>query len=297
LEFFVVKVAKSRRWQAFTLVELLVVIAIIGVLVGLLLPAVQQAREAARRTSCVNNLKQLALACHSYKDVNEVLPPGWAKPADTSGFPNGNFWGWGAFVLPFVEENALYDRIDFDLQWVRTGNANAGISLTPVSAFLCPSDTMGPLNTKENNNAKSNYLGSFGNKGLNSSHYTTSADRGVFTRNSQLRFRNITDGTSKTLLLGERIGETKNGVDYRAGLWAGIRGEENPCVVGRGPANATNIANTVNGSNSYTLSVSNHPGGSNVAKVDGSVEFLNDSINVTAYRYLIQIDDGQVIPD
>lgn len=275
-------------------------IAIIGVLVGLLLPAVQQAREAARRTSCVNNLKQLALACHSYKDVNEVLPPGWAKPADTSRFPNGNFWGWGAFVLPFVEENALYDRIDFDLEWLRTGNANAGISLTPVSAFLCPSDTMGPLNTKENNNAKSNYLGSFGNKSLNSSHYTTSADRGVFTRNSQLRFRNITDGTSKTLLLGERIGETKNGVDYRAGLWAGIRGwgEDMPYLaVGRGPANATNIANTVNGLNSSTLSVSNHPGGSNVAKVDGSVEFLNDSINVTAYRYLIQIDDGQVIPD
>ena len=289
---------RSCGRNAFTLIELLVVIAIIGVLVGLLLPAVQQAREAARRTSCVNNMKQLALACHSYKDVNEVLPPGWQKPADLTNFANRNFWGWGAFVLPFVEESALYDRIDFNFQWVNGGNSNSGISTTPLSAFLCPSDTSGALNAKENNNAKSNYLGSFGNKPINQYHFDTSGSRGIFTRNSEIRFRHITDGTSQTILLGERIGETKNGSDYKAGLWAGIRGEGKPYLaVGRGPGSATDVNNTVNGPNSWTLSVSNHPSGCNVAKVDGSVEFLNDSINVTAYQYLIQIDDGQPIPD
>ena len=285
----------QRPRRGFTLIELLVVIAIIGVLVGLLLPAVQQAREAARRTSCVNNMKQLGLAIHNYKDVNKVLPAGWTKPADLTNFPNGNFWGWGAFVLPFTEDASLYDQIDFDREWVKgTANPNAGISETPLAGRCCPSDTMGLLNSKENNNGKSNYLGSFGNKPINTANFTTTANRGVFTENSALRFRDITDGTSKTILLGERVGDRSSG-----GLWVG--GRNIPwrpyTVVGRGPGGPTEVWNTVNGTNNWTLSVSNHPGGANVALVDGSVAFLNDSINLTAYRYMIQINDGQVIPD
>lgn len=287
---------KSSQQRGFTLIELLVVIAIIGVLVGLLLPAVQQAREAARRTSCVNNMKQLGLAIHNYKDVNKVLPAGWKRPADLTNFSYRNFWGWGTFILPFTEEAALYDQIDFDWQWVNVGNANAGISTTPLAGRCCPSDTMGLLNTKENNNGKSNYLGSFGNKPINSSNFTTAANRGVFTENSSVRFRDITDGTSQTIMLGERVGD-RSGTN--AGLWVGVRSMDSKpyTAVGRGPGSATNVVNTVNGSNGWTLSVSNHPGGANVARVDGSVAFLTNSINVTAYRYMIQINDGQVIPE
>ena len=96
-------------------------------------------------------------------------------------------------------------------------------------------------------------------------------------------------------MLGERIGDRAL---YKAGLWVGVRslGNGPKCTVGRGPGSATDIINTINGSNAWTLSVSNHPGGASVAKVDGSVAFLTNSINVTAYRYMIQIDDGQVIP-
>lgn len=291
--------AKSRFRQGFTLIELLVVIAIIGVLVGLLLPAVQQAREAARRTSCVNKFKQLALACHNFNDVNKEFPPGWILPTDLTRFGNGNYWGWGSLILPFMEENALYDRIDFTYQWLNAGNPNAGISLTPLASFQCPSDTMGPLNNKENNNGKSNYIGSFGNKPINGSHFNTTLNRGMFTRNTRIKIRQVTDGLSKTILLGERIGELKGTSDYKAGLWVGIRGGEGKpfCVVGRGPGSGTNVVNTVNGTNSWAMSISNHPGGANVANVDGSLAFLNDSISLTAYRYMIQFDDGQVIPE
>ena len=284
----------QRQRQAFTLIELLVVIAIIGVLVGLLLPAVQQAREAARRTSCVNNMKQLGLAIHNYKDVNKVLPAGWTKPADLTNFPNRNYWGWGAFILPFTEDSALYDQIDFGREWSNTGSSS--IPATPLAGRCCPSDTMGLLNSKENNSGKSNYLGSYGNKGINTANFTTTANRGVFTENSALRFRDITDGTSKSILLGERVGD-RSGTN--AGLWAGARSMDTKpyTVVGRGPDSATNVVNTVNGSNGWALSVSNHPGGCNVAMVDGSVAFLNSSINVTAYQYMIQINDGQPIPD
>ena len=283
----------QRPRRGFTLIELLVVIAIIGVLVGLLLPAVQQAREAARRTSCVNNMKQLALAIHNYKDVNKVLPAGWRKPADLTNFsPSNNFWGWGAFILPFTEDSALYDQIDFDQAWINSGSSS--IPATPLAGRCCPSDTMGLLNTKENNSGKSNYLGSFGNKPLNTANFTTTANRGVFTENSALRFKDIVDGTSKTILLGERVGDRSKG-----GLWVGVRSMDSKpyTAVGRGPDSAGNVINTVNGSNQWTLSVSNHPGGANVAMVDGSVAFLTNSINVTAYRYMIQIDDGQAIPD
>ncbi len=284
--------AKPRANRGFTLIELLVVIAIIGVLVGLLLPAVQQAREAARRTSCVNNMKQLALAIHNYKDVNKVLPAGWTKPADLTNFPNGNFWGWGAFILPFTEDSALYDQIDFDQEWINSGGSS--IPATPLAGRCCPSDTMGLLNTKEANSGKSNYIGSFGNKPISPAHFTTTANRGVFTENSALRFRDITDGTSKTILLGERVGDRSNG-----GLWVGARGVPARVftAVGRGPGSSTEVINTVNGTNTWTLSVSNHPGGANVALVDGSVAFLNDSITINAYRWMIEIADGQPIPN
>ena len=207
--------------------------------------------------------------------------------------PSNNFWGWGAFILPFTEDSALYDQIDFDQAWINSGSSS--IPATPLAGRCCPSDTMGLLNTKEANSGKSNYIGSYGNKGIGDpNNYASTDNRGVFTENSALRFRDIVDGTSKTILLGERVGDRSLG-----GLWVGVR--QLPArpftAVGRGPGNSTDANNTVNGTNDWTLSISNHPGGCNVAKVDGSVAFLNDSITINAYRWMIEINDRELIPD
>ncbi|PQO25091.1 prepilin-type cleavage/methylation domain-containing protein [Blastopirellula marina] len=288
--------------SGFTLVELLVVIAIIGVLIALLLPAVQQAREAARRMQCTNNLKQLALGTHNYHDTLGVFPSGWIR--QTVGGPNyqnNNFWGWGALLLPYIEQNNIADRIDFGWEWVNNsslGNPNAGLSTTPINAYVCPSDITGPLNGKENNNGTSNYIGSYGNKGLNTSSFVTNAHQGIFTRDSHVGLRDITDGTSNTILFGERTGKTVGSSDFKAGLWVGPRSNESGSYtcIGRGPDSATNYTNGINSTNTWGLAHSLHPGGANFALCDGSVRFYAETINLVVYQYLIQRDDGQVIP-
>jgi len=290
----------------FTLVELLVVIAIIGVLIALLLPAVQQAREAARRMQCTNNLKQLGLAVHNYHDTFGTLPSGWIRPGNLSNFQNNNYWGWGTLILPFIEQNALHDQIDFNWEWVKDsslGNPNTNLSTTVINGYLCPSDITGGTNGKENDNGTSNYLGSYGNKSLNGTEYGTNDDNGIFSRNSNVGLRDITDGTSNTIVFGEKTGREIDGNDFRAGLWAGVRDNDNGSgrkpflCIGRGPGGATNYENGVNGTNTWTLSVSLHPGGANVGMSDGSVRFLPETIHLNAYRFMVQRDDGQVIPN
>lgn len=124
------------RRQAFTLVELLVVIAIIGVLIALVLPAVQQVREAANRARCANNLKQLGLALHLYHDSYELFPPGVVS--DTSDLRYGRHSGL-VFLLPFLEQKALFDRYNFALPW--DDPANASLAQVRVAVFQCPSST------------------------------------------------------------------------------------------------------------------------------------------------------------
>ncbi|MCC9607737.1 DUF1559 domain-containing protein [Blastopirellula sp. JC733] len=293
-----------RTRPAFTLVELLVVIAIIGVLIALLLPAVQQAREAARRMACTNNLKQLALATHNYHDTHGSFPSGWVKVTGSQ-FVNGNYWGWGTFLLPFIEQTAIHDQIDFGWQWVSApsgGNPNGLIPRIPINGFVCPTDVIGPINTKMGNSGTSNYIASFGNKPMSAVYYRTSANRGMFTGDSAVKFRDVVDGTSNTILFGERSGTTVGSISYNAGLWVGYRngegsgGQPYSCI-GRGPGSATDVTSGINSTNNWALAYSLHPGGANFAKADGSVSFYAETINLSAYQYLIQRDDGQVIPN
>lgn len=144
-KFYSTKVP-SRR-PAFTLIELLVVIAIIGVLVGLLLPAVQQAREAARRASCANNVKQLGLALHNYHDANKVFPPASVRRYFRTTSANDwstNMLSWMAFLLPYTENNTIYDQLDFDIEGGMSGtnatNYNRVARNIPIKEFRCPSD-------------------------------------------------------------------------------------------------------------------------------------------------------------
>lgn len=228
-----------RRIRGFTLIELLVVIAIIAVLIALLLPAVQQAREAARRTQCRNNLKQFGLALHSYHDTYGRFPPGWVQYTQTANAANGtSHWAWGTYLLPFMDQAPLYNLLQVGQsslgmrQALAIGgttipNALAGMQATQ-SGFRCPSDTGPQTNTQmgfaTNANpttapyvAMSNYIGVHhapvsttqlfvtNQRPLGTTVLTTAnAFNGILGQNSSIGTRDITDGTSNTFAIGER---------------------------------------------------------------------------------------------
>lgn len=134
---------QTARRDGFTLVELLVVIAIIGVLVALLLPAVQAAREAARRSQCTSNLKQLTLACLNHEESHRVLPQAWYWPDNSPGVQR--YYGWGTVIVPQLEEKGIFDLYDFKLDWFDPGNQAVINNRIPV--FLCPTATRSDCKT------------------------------------------------------------------------------------------------------------------------------------------------------
>jgi prepilin-type N-terminal cleavage/methylation domain-containing protein len=237
--------AGARR-PAFTLIELLVVIAIIAVLIGLILPAVQKVREAANRAKCQNNLKQIGLALHNYHDANGRFPPAFnyvpppptppAPPAPAApptsrklDRPNPAVfeaifapgWSWAAYILPQLEQKALYDRINF--QYSVSTAMYADLLTTPLAVYTCPSDGgSGRFWVQDYNNADvleattNSYAACLG--GYNGLYYTDPAysDNGVFFRNSAVQIPDITDGTSNTIAVGERAGL------FTQAPWAGI---------------------------------------------------------------------------
>ncbi len=289
--------------RAFTLVELLVVIAIIGILVALLLPAIQAAREAARRSECSNNLKQLGVALQNYHDTHGVFPPG-GMTAGTN--PRRNGLSWHTMVLPFIEQTAIYDQIDFGVTGY-TNAANLAVALNKIDGFFCPSGvrtTMKSTNTSENSGGaatwSTHYYGILGAKGLNpdtNANYpmdTTTAGHGdyattgVLTKLVSYGMRDITDGTSNTLFVGE-ISWTKANT-YR--VW--IRGCE-----GSASASSKNVAYPIN-FQPYTTSNFNdvsfgseHPGGAQFVLGDGSVRFVDQNIDMAIYRAVATRDSGE----
>lgn len=286
--------------KGFTLVELLVVIAIIGVLVGLLLPAVQSAREAARRTQCINNLRQLGLALHNHHDSFNGLPPGWTTKTTAGVQGNGvALWGWAAMILPYIEESALSDQLrakDIPLQDAVTSlwSTYQPLMTSSMTGFRCPSDD-GPITNIGrsfpgfNNKgaaalSTSNYIGN--NNSRSSAQFDDAQTGGIFFEDRGLTFGDIRDGTSKTILLGERRWQYTdiNGTlsSARAGVVFGINARQvgqrgRNAVVGDGGQKVNyNHTNLNRSARAYS---SNHPTGAVFVLCDASVRFFNDSID------------------
>lgn len=194
--------AVTKGRTGFTLIELLVVIAIIAILVALLLPAVQQAREAARRSQCKNNLKQLGLAIHNYATAHRVLPPGAAVDLSVTSTGNNGSWGVHGRVLPFIEQGNLYDNVDLTIGW----DFQAAIDGLKVPTFSCPSDPKSDLARDPGSGKVTLYPTTYG---FNYGQWfvfdptTGEGGDGLFYPNSKLSFRDTTDGSSNTLLASE----------------------------------------------------------------------------------------------
>ncbi len=310
----------SKKPNAFTLIELLVVIAIIGVLVGLLLPAVQQARESARRASCTNKLKQLGLAVHNYADVNKELPPLARMGAAGQTTPA---WAWSALLLPFLEEISLYDDLSVMTQQPAdlVGTANGSKLATRLDAFLCPSDTPPRDNSPRGVPSGSRFgltnypaVSSEGVRVYKHSSQPQNAT-GVFVARTPTsgepirKFKDITDGTSSTLLIGERAtdqllvnnnGGVLSDSDRCYTSWTAV---QSPHVDNSGwnglfeiagstgePINSA--APTWNFRHSFR---STHPGGSQFATADAAVFFANENMSLQLLKDMTSVGGGEVI--
>jgi len=292
---------KIRTRSAFTLVELLVVIAIIGVLVSLLLPAVQSAREAARRMSCQNNLKQIGLAMHNYHDTYGKLPAGM------SAHPGSGGWSWAVHIMPFMELNTIHDQINF--QAAPDDASNSVIIQTVVPTYLCPSSPQPQVNDDPSLplQATNSYAASAGCNMYIPSRCSNDPEEAVFIHQRQFGFKDITDGLSNTIMVGEvqwRVGPYPNGsgsVRNTQHLYGGhVDGPwyafGDACGTGTGdgdvdyrrtfavmrvagwPINNVHAGGGTWWDESTHAFGSSHPGGAQFVYGDGSVQYLSENI-------------------
>ncbi len=253
-----------NRRAGFTLIELLVVIAIIGVLIALLLPAVQAAREAARRTQCVNNLKQIGLGLHGYHDSFRTFPAGgwiFVPTAPQNRFMN---MGWAAAILPWIEQRAVGDSLNFSLPYNNAVNTTGGHSVLQV--YICPSEPRKTFWARspgdQFDSADGDYGGMFGPRGLIAPNDRNNPPRGSMIFNQALSMVEIRDGSSQTLVIGEAP-EAINA------LW--ISGH-----------NVFDQAANINARPPAEFGeelTSQHPGGVNTLFGDGSVRFLKQTLD------------------
>jgi prepilin-type processing-associated H-X9-DG protein len=274
------------------LVEVLVVLAIIGGLIAILLPAIQAAREAARRASCSNNLRQIAVALHNFHDARKTFPDGYTSQVDAQGNDLGPGWGWAVRILPFTEERALVGTLQFGQAIASAANA---ARTTPLPLFICPSDPMettwtayrlgadGTPGAPICDVAGANYIGVFG---------TTDPGAigdGVFFRNSRIGLKHITDGSSKTFLVGERseklgdatwVGAVTGGALFPEGNIPGDPNEDGPGMV-LGHVGEGNVPG--GGSSDVNQFYSQHGPGAQFAFADGHVSFISNEIDYRIY--------------
>ncbi len=288
-----------RPTRGFTLIELLVVIALIVVLTALCLPAIQHARDEARKAQCQNNLKQFGLALHNYHDSSRVFPPGWTQYHPQPG-PETRF-GWAVFVLPYLDQVRLYKQFNFQTQRAEPLN----LFQTRFAVYRCPEDPSPDNNSQRGEFGTMNYSGNFGPvapprwMANGSTEFwpgqapTLTETNGLAFLNSRVAVRDILDGTSNTLLLGERS------VTGGAAIWMGVRGNEfeTDQVTDCSPGHEIN-----SGEAGFS---SRHTGGANFLFCDGTVRFLSEKIEsgpgdqqqMKTYQKLSHRADGNPIAE
>jgi prepilin-type N-terminal cleavage/methylation domain-containing protein/prepilin-type processing-associated H-X9-DG protein len=296
---------RARLRRAFTLIELLVVISIIGMLVALLLPAVQAAREAARRAQCANNLKQIGVAMHTYHEAHNTFPPGYISRTQTPA-PNspetGPGWGWGTMILYQLEQKPLFDSTNFSL--AITDPAARTVRTTALNSYLCPSSAgkSGPVilqdgsgNSLISDLSAGNYIASAGQ--LTPEEFPAE-NNGVFYRNSRISAAMVTDGLSTTLMAGER---SRNVADA---TWVGVvpfaqvctnlgwnvRECDTACVMALGHTGPSPDQAWVDVPNYKGAGADDfwslHSGGCNFLFCDGSVRFIKETVNPHTFSFL-----------
>ena len=270
---------RTNARRGFTLVELLVVIAISGILVALLMPAVQAAREAARRMQCSSNLRQLGLAMQNYHSTFNRFPPGFMVAGKT-GTPGG--WAWGVFLMPFIEQSPLKDTLSptqYKLEEVVNDPALLPMLQADLSVFRCPSSPIGRLRTHQGapnpKVASANYTCCRGFFNFTGAVFLTKDNNGVLYGESSIRIQDVTDGTSNTFILGERTAFGANLDPANDGKW--------PSWCGPGGGGACNtvsssVSDKLNHLTSMNAFSSQHSGGAVFCFVDGSVHFIAETI-------------------
>ncbi len=296
-----------RGRRGFTLIELLVVIAIISVLIALLLPAVQSAREAARRVQCINNLKQMGLAFHNYHSINDRFCIGYIAWPNSNTNVTSPGWGWASALLPELEQQPLYSATNFGLPIEAPSNQTS--RTTTLSVFVCPSDrftglfTMNDVNGNPIADAETNsYAGNYG-RDMKIATYPDTGN-GMLMRNQAYGIRDITDGSSETFLVGER------GAILTRTPWVGaING--GVMVITPGSTSQSTRTKTApvetlaradtNGGTSTDLFFdpddfyTPHPAGIHFLRCDGSVLFIKSSISAAVYGGLCSRNMGEIV--
>jgi prepilin-type N-terminal cleavage/methylation domain-containing protein len=300
--------------RAFTLIELLVVIAIVGVLVALLLPAVQAVREAARRVQCANNLKQIGLALHVYHEAIGTFPPGYLSKPGLDGGNDGPGWGWASMILPGLEQAPVFDAVNFGLAIESPSNQTA--RRTTIDVFACPSDaSFQPWFTVVDYTASAtepgrplcdvgatNYVGSFG---LGDPMDIPGRDlgEGLFFRNRPVGLRDVLDGTGQTLAVGERSHNLSRPTWTGAVTRSSVPVLELQASPGIDPSGGAALVLAYPGA-SPGLNVrpayadyywSRHPGGAQFLRADGGARFINAQIRLTVLRALTTRDGGEIL--